>query len=124
MYLEIGGKMGGMADKYPEVEEFVIDVDTWLRGERGDSFLLRESDGKRCCVGQWLSARGFPDKDLIGVGAACGVDFGGITDLGDLYNVNDDRELTEAKRRGEVRSFFKALLGVGVAFSDEIAEAR
>jgi hypothetical protein len=45
--------------------KFVIDRSKWLRGEgTGDSFLLRPSDGKMCCVGQMCKQLGVSDDIL------------------------------------------------------------
>ena len=46
---------------------FTISRKEWLRGEGAqNSFLLRESDGKRCCVGIYAKALGVPDDKLCG----------------------------------------------------------
>lgn len=57
-----------------EVKEFTIDRKVWLRANEEDrrgygSYLLREIDQKRCCLGIYLSACGVPDKFLEGVGS-------------------------------------------------------
>lgn len=45
--------------------KLVINRRVWLRGEGSEnSRLLREEDGKRCCVGIYLSALGVPDEML------------------------------------------------------------
>lgn len=52
--------------KVPEV--LVIDRSIWLHGEdSGQSFLLRPSDGKMCCLGIYLHACGLPKKELSNV---------------------------------------------------------
>ena len=41
------------------VTHFVIDRNIWLRGDGGyESYLLRSSDGKQCCLGIYLEACG------------------------------------------------------------------
>lgn len=51
------------------VTKFVIDRNVWLRGgPPRDSALLRASDGKRCCLGIYLSACGVDDGDMRDVG--------------------------------------------------------
>ena len=46
--------------------DMVIDRTEWLRGEGTvKSFLLRESDGKRCCVGIYARALGVPDTQTL-----------------------------------------------------------
>lgn len=50
-----------------EVTAFVIKRSEWLRGEGAiNSYLLREEDGKRCCVGIYARACGVPDDHLAG----------------------------------------------------------
>lgn len=45
--------------------KLVIDRRVWLRGEGGEgSYLLRESDGKRCCLGIYLKSLGVSDELL------------------------------------------------------------
>lgn len=52
------------------INEFTIDRSMWLRGrEPGGSYLLREIDGKRCCLGFYLEACGVPDDQLRGYAA-------------------------------------------------------
>ena len=52
--------------------KLVIDRNVWLRGADAknghNSYLLRPTDGKRCCVGIYLSALGFSDVELSGLG--------------------------------------------------------
>jgi hypothetical protein len=53
---------------YPKLEmQFVIKRSNWLRGEGSDdSYLLRESDGKMCCLGFYLESLGCPLELLDG----------------------------------------------------------
>lgn len=47
--------------------KLVIDREIWLRGEDTyNSYLLRKSDNKLCCVGIYLKALGVADKCLRG----------------------------------------------------------
>jgi hypothetical protein len=49
------------------MEEFVIDRSKWLRGEGSeDSVLLREEDGKMCCLGQYCLFKGLAPSSLQG----------------------------------------------------------
>ena len=49
------------------VTAFVIKRSEWLRGEGVErSYLLRGSDGKRCCVGIYARALGIPDSAIRG----------------------------------------------------------
>jgi hypothetical protein len=50
-----------------EVKSFVIDRSKWLPREAfdgGKSYLLRESDGRMCCLGVYLRACGIPASAL------------------------------------------------------------
>lgn len=54
--------------------ELTIDRKVWLHGEGQDrSFLLREPDGKRCCLGIYLAALGIPDESLRGKASPAGI---------------------------------------------------
>lgn len=45
--------------------KFVIDRKLWLRGEGDDrSLLLRDRDGKMCCLGFYSLALGFDKEDI------------------------------------------------------------
>lgn len=66
------------------VKELVIDRKIWLRAKREDakkwklgdatgSYLLREQDGKRCCLGIYLAACGVPDVLLEAVASPGGL---------------------------------------------------
>lgn len=47
------------------MKEFVIDRSKWLRGEGpAESYLLRASDGRMCCLGIYLEACGVSPTDL------------------------------------------------------------
>lgn len=49
--------------------KLTIDRPTWLRGEGGDaSALLREKDGKMCCLGFYALACGMEKEDIVGRG--------------------------------------------------------
>ena len=50
------------------MKKFTITRSNWLCGEGGRvSFLLRSSDGKKCCLGQYATACGIPDKNIINI---------------------------------------------------------
>lgn len=40
----------------------------WLRGEKHESCLLRDIDGKRCCLGIYGRALGIPDHVMLDAG--------------------------------------------------------
>jgi hypothetical protein len=50
------------------VTEFTIKRSEWLRGEGPTaSYLQRESDGKRCCLGFYAIACGYSEADIINI---------------------------------------------------------
>lgn len=51
--------------------KLTIDRNTWLRGE-SDSNLLRESDGKMCCLGQLSKQCNIADEVILDEGALNG----------------------------------------------------
>jgi hypothetical protein len=53
------------------MEEFVIDRSKWLCGEGAeDSALLRDSDGKMCCIGQYCLLKGLKEHQIDNVQTA------------------------------------------------------
>ncbi len=112
------------------VKSFVISMKEWLRGQPGDSFLLRD-DGQRCCVGIYLKACGVPEERLELVQAAAGVaEVSGIPDwmleavshcgvrsaIGQLYWTNDHGS-DDAERKAAITAQFAAK-GITVTFVD------
>jgi hypothetical protein len=104
---------------------FTITRSKWLRGETWiNSYLLRESDGKQCCMGQVCQQLGVPESDLKG---ARGVSTERINQhqelirdflspenpafhsawVGECYCVNDEPGLSEADREGRLASAFR-----------------
>lgn len=111
------------------MRKLVIDRKVWLRGET-ESFLLRPEDGKRCCVGIYLSGLGLTDECLADKEAAaqlmCSVPTEAvwlIDDLRgqnsksaeDLYAINDEEDADESIREKQIRAEFKKR-GVAVRF--------
>lgn len=111
----------------------------WLHGEGGlRSELLRESDGKMCCLGFYGIACGIDAEDLLGVAEPESADehdddtdyrhdwphwlfeFG---DCGALIGRNDssDPEYSDAQREADIARLF-AKHGVTVVFVDEAPE--
>lgn len=110
--------------------EFTIKRSKWLRGEDGDSFLLRSTDGKMCCLGQianqcrvakaHLKDRGTPAQ--VGTSIAGKIkDFvmeGNNTPLSyDAMKINDDEEITDKVREKRLISLFKKH-GITLTFVD------
>lgn len=52
------------------LKEFIISESKWLHGDDKESFLLRESDGKMCCLGFFaLQCNGLMPCEINNVGA-------------------------------------------------------
>ena len=105
-----------------DVKKFTIDRAVWLRGEGNRaSKLLREADGKMCCVGMYLRACGVPDAKLRGKSEACYVHDDDIVpdwtknNAGLLYEANDDPHTDPATREAKIVNMF-AEAGVAVEF--------
>jgi len=110
--------------------ELVIDREIWLRGEN-DSYLLRDSDDRRCCLGIYLEACGVDKEQLSNkqdpYDFARGYKLPMQTTwlmLGDHHNsdlagqlmgANDDRNLLEEQREEEI-TFLFAKVGITVRF--------
>jgi hypothetical protein len=115
--------------------KLVINRAKWLRGEDAkegkDSYLLRECDGKQCCIGIYFSALGFKDDELRGLGedSECIVrdpDREGGYEVDprvpewvrretELYGINDAAYLDEPERERRIAERFAAG-GVEVEF--------
>lgn len=101
----------------------VIQRENWIRGEDpSDSFLLRESDRKMCCLGFALCAARVPHKVLRGRGAPLSVGAAllpkrmlwllthGATmnspDGEELMRLNDDTSTAEDEREKGIKVIF------------------
>lgn len=124
------------------MQNLVIDKSIWLRGEGNEkSFLLRSADNKMCCVGIYMKSCGFTTKELKDNGAVEDVE-GYITydtkgdpekrfkqakcnwlqnrsTVSDLYETNDNEEISEAEREEQIIEGF-AKNGVKVTFVDKL----
>lgn len=102
-----------------KITEFTIDRTIWLRGENSEnSFLLREGDNKKCCIGIYSSACGIPDKKIknkfaIWTKAADNTidveqsDFPiNDEDLVEIYRLNDSTEISDSSREKELVDWF------------------
>lgn len=122
------------------MEKLTIDRSKWLRGEgAGDSYLLRERDGKMCCLGFWCLVKGLTAEQITGrttpsqipnvleaapstkplLESCCSGDAGHFADS-DLCNAltetNDAQTLTEAAREAQLTEQFRDGLGVTITF--------
>lgn len=101
--------------------KLTIDRNVWLRGEGASaSCLLREVDGKRCCLGIYLQACGVRDEELgysespekiqhLPNQAQWLIEPTTYTDTGDTCNLmerNDIREIGEDEREEKIASIF------------------
>ncbi len=102
---------------------FTVDRSRWLRGETArNSFLQRESDGKRCCLGFLALAAGVPEDAIIGKGGPCTLDLPQHKDqvadlfrtperydsLGELMTVNDREDISDTQREAELTTLFQS----------------
>ena len=98
--------------------ELIIDREIWLRGET-DSYLMRESDGKKCCLGIYLESCGVDSNSLKQITDAPALpvelpeqagwlmDGNVNSDLGaHLMSANDDGQIRPIEREREIRHFF------------------
>lgn len=120
------------------ITHLTIDRKVWLRGQPGRSYLLREFDQKRCCLGIYLNACGIEDKFLEGQGSPGNMlrmipelngripgwlvgttrlddDYGNSVDAVSLMEVNDDSGTPDTDRERFIIEKF-AENGVTVEF--------
>ena len=106
-----------------------IDRTTWLRGEGQDqSFLLRSSDGRKCCMGFAALAAGIDPEDLDCAAihsieadyvpdslAVFNIHNGFLpSEVYNVYRINDHTTMSSADRESEL---IKAGKKVGIEFS-------
>jgi hypothetical protein len=104
-----------------EPKVLVIDRTIWLRGEGGSkSYLLREGDGKMCCLGFDAIEYGFTEEEIEGFGEPCELEHlprdyrnsrcggAGVTEA---ININDDPELSDAEREAQLIPLLKMIGG-------------
>lgn len=113
------------------MEKLVIDRARWLRGEgSGESYLLRESDGKMCCLGFYCLARGLTAEEIKGIKTPtdvtnpvalvplvkecelCGGHVHQTEVCSSMMTVNDDQVVEDDRREEELTRLFGEL-GVG-----------
>ena len=117
------------------MEKLIIKRSEWLRGESETSFLLRSSDGKKCCLGFYALFCGLQKKDIINLEAkrnvrnwpgdeeylqACWLfdnNFRESQDCDRLIEINDDSFISEEKREKLISEIF-ASHDVEVEFID------
>jgi hypothetical protein len=111
------------------VLKFTVDRKRWLRGEgERNSLLLRESDGKMCCLGFACLAAGHTESDIRGVATPTGISMErhgrcllpshSSRSISWAMEWNDcpvDKEFTEAKREALITEKL-AEVGIEVVF--------
>lgn len=117
--------------------KLVIERDRWLRGEgSSDSYLLRDSDGKMCCLGFYALACGLMKIQIANVTDPAGarrptkafedalvhiplnpeeMPLGNSQAAKDLMSANDSIELEDNEREQRLERLF-AKIGVQVEF--------
>jgi len=110
--------------------KLTIDRTNWLRGEGvQESYLLRATDGKRCCIGFLAQACGIPDSKLsdtrslyklaLDSGTKLHINDSFLSEfdprIEDAYLINDT-EVYEEKAREEKIAGLLGQLGVTVTF--------
>jgi hypothetical protein len=137
-----------MAKKPQIVHELVIDERRWLHAEKDDpegnyEGMLRNEEGKMCCLGFFAQSCGVKAKDMLNLGMPADLnripkklremafdaeDFGdGDVDystkdvIQDLADANDEEGLTLARRKQRITRLFRQI-GVGVTFVNPVVK--
>lgn len=118
--------------------DFIVKRSEWYRGHRDGSSLLREEDGRKCCIGFVGQQCGIKDSELLGQKAV-----GGSSDtltskwpkwffspnaivvhhldssdaLYHAYYVNDNSDITDVDREAKLSQLF-SLNGDTISFVD------
>jgi len=116
-----------------EVMKLEINRGEWLRGDKDNSYLLRSSDGLRCCLGILGRALSIPDSDMEDEGEpwrgsgdtepvwpdwlATPVNWVTLTDEQRVIRINDDPAISDEWREKELTTIF-ARHDVELAFVD------
>ena len=94
--------------------KLIIDRKEWLRGEGGEnSYLLRHSDHKRCCIGILGKACGIEDHIMLVETTADSTPDAAwpewclkSADIAEAYRVNDNPTIGDIKREHELTKIF------------------
>ena len=116
--------------------DLVIKRSEWLRGEKYNSFLIRPSDNKKCCLGFLGLACKVPSKVMIGMSCPESLryekqrkKFPALyfresnpillrSDIGDqIVTINDREDLSDSAREALLIELFKKI-DVNVVFED------
>ena len=128
------------------MNKFIINRSKWLRGEGSlNSFLLRESDGKQCCLGQYANFCDISDENILGLKSPLSLfrdqseeayndglkkyskysKLLTVDDIGcshsyntvELMSTNDDPSIFDNAREDRLKTLF-ANIGIEVTFDD------
>ena len=106
------------------MKKIIIDRETWLRGEGKDnSFLLRGSDKKMCCLGFYFNQCGVSEETLLNKGSPMCLGEANLPKetlwlrgvAGTLMAINDSTYYPEADRESKIKKIF-AEFGYKVKF--------
>ena len=102
--------------------KLIIDRGIWLRGEGShNSYLIRSTDGKQCCLGFYARSCKVPLKNLLGTGSpqqtdsldweggswvfSPGGSFNSL-EVSALMKINDDEEMLADEREEKIAEIF------------------
>ena len=104
---------------------FQVSRSKWLRGEGYENtFLLREKDGKMCCLGFLAMSLGNSTKRLKNTPSPCeGMNFpktlsyknGNTKQCALIQQINDDKSVTDQERERDLKREF-SFCGINVEF--------
>lgn len=107
-------------------KNITIDRKKWLRSknkEEQNSYLLRKSDGKQCCLGQMALQCGFSKNDIIGQRSPVSIGWRDLMvaedDSPTAHNMiicNDNPRTTDAQKEKRLKYLAKYKLGVTLKF--------
>lgn len=107
--------------------KFTVWRERWLRGERSaQSFLLRSSDGRMCCLGFACLAAGYKESDIRDISAPRMIDHDQHTVAADLLlkpriadamEINDCLSIDDMERERRLTTVL-ASLGIEITFAD------
>jgi hypothetical protein len=104
------------------MEKLVIDRNIWLRGEGGiKSYLLRESDKKKCCIGILMSSLlNIVDDKILGESTAISNEWlvslipqkmewlKNFSTMNEFYDTNDNSTISDEEREKKLTKLFAA----------------
>jgi hypothetical protein len=96
--------------------KYIIDRQTWYRGQGSVQSALLKEDGRRCCIGFVGKQCGLPDADLMDVPDVRNAgsfdawpawfETGHSDSLAEAYKINDSATLNDASRESQLKALF------------------